>query len=60
MHSEGVSQIGIESTILMRQLLRNAAEDADEHILTWSMVDQKSIRDTYYLFLRRLSKIAYL
>ena len=59
MHSKGVPQIGIESTIPRRQPHRHAAADADYHILPWLMVNQWSIRDTYLLFLRRLSKIAY-
>ena len=61
MHSEGVTQIGIEKATPLRQPQWHAAVDADEYNLPWSMVEQWrwSMRDTYVLFLRTLSKIAY-
>ena len=42
-----------------RHAIVGAAVDANGYILPWSRVDQWSIRDTYVLFLRTLSKIAY-
>ena len=59
MHSEGVTQLGIECSIPWRQPHWYAAVDADEIISPWSMVDRWSIQDNYVLFLRRSSKIVY-
>ena len=59
MHSEGGPQIGIESTIPLRQPRWHAAVDVDVNILPWLRVDQWSMLDKYGLFLRTLSKIVY-
>ena len=59
MHFEGVPQIGIESAMPLRQPQWHAAVDEDDHISPWLMVDRWSMLDTYVLFLRTLSKIAY-
>ena len=59
MHSQGVPQIGIESAVSLRQPHCHAAVDAAVNILPRSMVEQWLTRDTYCIFLRTLSKIAY-
>ena len=59
MHFKGVLQIGIESAIPLRHSQWHAAVHADDHISPWSRVNQWWIQDTYVLFLRTLSKIAY-
>ena len=59
MHFKGVPQIGIESSIPLRQPQCHTDMDTNAYILPWLMVYWWSIRDMYVLFLCMLSKIAY-